>query len=923
MKRKPLIALPVVLAALTLAGCTDETPEKRIASAKEYLQKNDTKAAVIEIKNALQKNPNSGEARFLLGSTLLKEGNPAAAEVELRKAQAAKYPDAQVVPELARAMLMLGQVKKVVDEFGQTQLGAPGSDAKLQTLLAAAYGAQGKPDQAKAALAAALAVEPKYTEALLVSAKQKAAERDVDGALVVVDDIIAREPGNADALKFKGDLVLYGKRQPDEALAAYRKTLAAAPRYMAAHVAIVNILMQQGKLDDAAQQLGELKKFAAKNPQTRFMEAQLAYQKKDFNAAREIAQGLVQQAPNNPRVLELAGAVELQTGAPAQAQIYLSKAVQLAPALPLARRLLIASYLRTGQPAKALDELNAAAGKRDLPAALYSVAGEVYLQNGDAKKAEEYFAKALKLDPDDTRKRTALAVTHLAAGKNEAALGELQGIAAADSGVTADLALISAYLRAKDYGKALAAIDRLEAKQPDNPLAANLRGRVLLAQKDRAGARKSLERALSIDPGYFAAAASLAQLDLADKKPNDAKKRFEVLLTKNPKNAQALLALAQLAASQKEPKEEIAGLLGKAIDANPTDATPRLLLIDLYLRDSDNKQALAVAQGAVAALPNSPELLATLGRLQLALGETNQAVATFSKLAAQQPLSPRSHILLAGAQVANKDQPAARQSLDKALEIKPDELDAQRALIVLDLEARSFADANGIARTVQEQRPKAPIGYLLEGDIANARKDWDAAARAYRAAQQHGSSPEIATKLHAVLLAAGKGGEAQRFADAWQKDHPRDGIFLVYLGDQALAQKDYVAAERIYEAALALQPNSAVVLNNLAWAKGQLKRDGALELAERANNLAPNQPVIMDTFAVLLADKGDFKRAIDLLTKALELQPANAQLRLNLAKIYVKSGETARAKAELDALAKLGDRFAAHAEVTAMLATLR
>ena len=78
--------------ALTLAGCTDESPEKRIAAAKEYLQKNDTKSAVIEIKNALQKNPELGEARYLLGATLLKEGNVVAAEVELRKALAANHP---------------------------------------------------------------------------------------------------------------------------------------------------------------------------------------------------------------------------------------------------------------------------------------------------------------------------------------------------------------------------------------------------------------------------------------------------------------------------------------------------------------------------------------------------------------------------------------------------------------------------------------------------------------------------------------------------------------------------------------------------------------------------------------------------------------------------------------------------------------
>ena len=54
MNRYIWSALPAILAGLLLAGCTDESPEKRIVSAKDYLQKNDTKSAVIEIKNALQ-----------------------------------------------------------------------------------------------------------------------------------------------------------------------------------------------------------------------------------------------------------------------------------------------------------------------------------------------------------------------------------------------------------------------------------------------------------------------------------------------------------------------------------------------------------------------------------------------------------------------------------------------------------------------------------------------------------------------------------------------------------------------------------------------------------------------------------------------------------------------------------------------------
>lgn len=76
--------------------------------------------------------------------------------------------------------------------------------------------------------------------------------------------------------------------------------------------------------------------------------------------------------------------------------------------MPLARRLLISTFLRSGQPAKALTAIQPFLGDMGQDATLLSLAGQVYLQNGD-QRAEEYFAKASKLDPGDPQKRTSMA----------------------------------------------------------------------------------------------------------------------------------------------------------------------------------------------------------------------------------------------------------------------------------------------------------------------------------------------------------------------------------------------------------------------------------------------------------------------------------------------------------------------------------
>lgn len=912
----------VLLAAMILAACGGEKPEALLASAKDYLAKNDSKAAIIQIKNALQANPNQPEARYLLGKALLESGDPAAAEVELRKALDQKYSVEQVTPLLARALLAQGQAKKITEELAKTNLSAAENQADLQTSIAIADMIQGKVDEAQSALATALAAQPDYAPALIVQARLKAFSKDLDGALQTLDTVLAKSPSNHEALKFKGDIQI-AQGDPAAALASYRKALEARPDYLLAHTAAVATLIQQEKLDDAAKQFESMKKLAPKNPQTLYLETQLAYLRKDLKGARELAQQLLKTTPENPSSLQLAGAIEFQLKSMLQAEDYLSKALQMAPDLPMARRMLVLTYLRTGQPAKALATLQPALGTIEKDANMLQLAGEVFIQNNDAQKAEAYFAKAAALDPKDAKKRTSLALTHMLKGNAESAFNELEEIASSDSGTTADLALISSHLRRNELDKALKAIAALEKKQPDNPLVYDLRGRTLLVKQDVAGARKSFEKALSISPVYFPAAASLATIDIADKKPDDARKRFEAILAVDAKNMQALVALAELRAKTGGTPEEIAALIGKAISANPTEPGPRLLLVDLYLRIKDAKKALSAAQDAITALPDHPELLDALGRAQQAAGDYNQAISTYNKLAGLQPNSPQPYLRLAEVHVAAKNKDAAMQSLRKGLEIRPDMLEAQRGLIMLALDAGKWQDAGGIAREVQKQRPKEAVGYILEGDVGVARKAWNDAAAAYRAGlKQVPSSTELAVKLHSVLLAGGNSQEAGKLEASWIKDYPKDIVFRGYLGDSASSRKEFDKAAAHYQAIVDLQPNNAVALNNLAWISGQLKAPKAIEYAEKANKLAPNQAPFMDTLAMLLAEKGDTARALDLLKKAVELAPQASLIRLNYARVLIKAGNKSDGRKELEELAKLGDKFQAQGEVAQLLKAL-
>ena len=924
---KPLIPMRVAFAAplllaLLLAACGGEKPDAMVASAKEYLAKNDPKAAVIQLKNALQVNAELPEARYLLGIALLRSGDPVGAETELRKAIDLKHPVDQVAPPMARAMLALGQYKKLIDEFARVEPATAAGKAELQTALSGAHTALGQPDQARAALEVALAAAPYYAPALMAQVRQKALVKDFDGALTQVDGLLATAPGNFDTWKLKGDILQVGKMQPTEAMVAYRKALEVRADYVPAHTAILAMLLQQGKFDEAAKQFEQLRKVAPNQLQTKYFEAAMAYQKNDLKAAREAIQQVLKIVPASMQGLQLAGLIELRSNSLIQAEDYLARVVQAVPESLVGRRSLAATYLQAGQSAKALATIQPLLKRDDLDAATNSILGQTFLQTGDTRKAEEYFSKASKQDPKNTRTRTSLALTQLAGGREDAAFAELQDIAASDTDTSADMALISAHLTRREYDKALKAIDGLEKKEPNKPLAANLRGRTLLAKQDAAGARKSFERALAIDPMYFPAVASLAGLDMADKKPEEARKRFEAVLAKDAKNGQALLALAEMRARSGGPKNEVAELITRAVTANPNDKTPRILLVEFHLFNKDFKLALTAAQNAIGAMPDNPDLLDVLGRAQMASGDTNQAFTTFNKAAALQPSSATPHMRLAEAYTATKNQESALKSLRKALEVQPDLLAAQAALVQFAIGAKNYPEALAIARTVQKQRPKSPAGYQLEGDVAANQKKFDVAADVYRTGLKVAPTSELARKVHAALGAGNKTADAEKFSAGWIKDNPNDVGFRLYLAETSLARGDLANAEKSYLGILQVQPENAVTLNNLAWVTGKLKKDGAVAYAEKAVRLVPGQPTYMDTLAMLLSEKNDYAKALEWQTKALALEPENNLFRFNLAKIHIQGGKKDLARTELDALAKLGDKFGDQAEVAALLKTL-
>jgi len=912
-----------VLLAAALAACNRGPSEAEyVESARQMLAKKETKGAIIQLKNALQKKPDAPEVRLMLGRALLESGDPAGALVELRKAQELQVPDDQVVPPLAQAMLLVGDNDKLILQYGNFELKTPAAQAELRTALAAAYAVQGDTGKSRAATEDALRLAPGYAPALIMQSRLALSANDSKGALALLDQVLAAEPGNERAGIFKGDLLLRGG-DTDGALAAYRKVLTAKPDAVAARAAVANLLFRQNKLPEARTELAELKKVAPANVEALYLEAMFAFSDKDYKRSRELIDQVLKTYPDNAQALELAGSAEYKLKNYLQAEALLARALKAAPGQTLTRLMLAQSYLRSGQPSKVVELMQADLEGKTPNGNALALAGEAYLQLGDAKRSEAAFKRALQVAPQDARVRTSAAIAQVVSGNGGAAIGELESVARGDESPRADLALVSARLSQKDLPGALKAVDNLEKKMPGQALPHHLRGRVMLLKKDTAAATKHFEAALAAEPGYYPAAASLAGLQLAAGKPEAARQRLETFLKANPRNWQAQLALAELGARGGATPAAIVASVREAVKINPSEPRPHQVLVGALMNSGDNKGALSAAQDAAAALPNSAEIQELLGTAELAAGDHQRAISTFKKLAAQQPRSPGPELKLAEAYMTAQDREQAARSLKRALDLQPELPQARRMLAQLAVVDKRPQEALTMAREQQKRKPDDPSGYALEGEVQAAGRNWDAAIAAFRAAlQRDKANTDVATKLHATLLGAGRAADAERQAAEWMQAQPRDARFLYFLGDAALSRNDWAAAEARYRSVLELQPNNGLALNNVAWLLVKQGKPGAVPVAERANTLLPNRAAVLDTLATALEADNQIPKALETQQRAVSLEGRDPMLKLRLAKLLIKHGDKGQAKTELESLGKLGDKFGGQAEVASLLKTL-
>lgn len=884
--------------------------------ALQRFESKDYAGAIIQLKNALRNEPNKLAIQFLLGRALQQNGDVVGAEVAYNEALRLGINRSEVAVPLAQVITAQGRQREMLVHPQLQPSGLP-TDV-LQTLLLLRAGAHtdlGDNREALATINQARALNDRRADVWLAEVPVRVRARQFTEALQVAERGVAVAPNDAEAYYVKGS-VRHVQGNLDAALADYAKALSLKADHAEALIARAGIHIDRNQLPQAKQALDQLKTAAPKEPRAAYLRALVAERENQPAVAKAALQEVTQlldpvpiaYVQYRPQLLMLNGLSHYGLNELAKARQYLEAFLKVQPNSPVVR-LLARIQMTEGNTALAIPLLETYLRNNPDDGLALNLLGSAYMSQGKTARATQFLQEAIKKQ-DRPEFRTALGLSLLGSGKTEGAITELETAWRQDPGqVSAGMSLAQLYAQQNRLPQALALVRDMVKRYPGNAGLQHQLGDMLLRSGKPTEARQAYEKALSLNPKLPASRLQLARMDIEANQIAAAEQRLAALLRDVPKNSDAMAEMARVTERKGQSEEAMRWLLRARDASDRKDMRWNLALMEFNLRQGKPQQALEEGKIALAKQPSDLPTQLLYARAQLALGDANGARATLGGATRVADFNAPQQTEIAALQLAANNVDGAAYSLSKALSDQPHFIPAQALMVQVEQRQGSPDKAEARARQIAQNQPNKALGHSLLGDLAMARKNPNVAIAAYR--QAHKVEPGTGTTLTLMnaLASQNQANEALGIGRQRLRQSPSDVAVQLLVGDLHTRAGRFGDAAMAYQAALKAQPQNAQALNNLANAQLKLKDPAALQTAQAAHKIAPQNPLVIDTLGWVLFQQGQTEQALPLLRDARLRAPGNPEIRYHLAKVLAATGRKAEARDEAREALKISDRF--------------
>ena len=652
---------------LSRAVSQDGRTSLKLLLARALIQTGDDDAALERVHAALEKEPSSAEALYLLAGLQAKRAdhgaaiktydrilkdNPHDAEAHFKKGmlfvQGKQYDQAlaianaliSVLPGKPQGHALKGIALYHTKNFNEAIVSLQKSlsiapSAAAYYFLGLGHYYRNEPEQALSQFQRTLDLNPSLVQARMLVALTLLKQKRTDDAIAEIRKVIDADKDNAFAHNILGSAYM-AKGRYDEGIEEFNRALALDPKLADAHIKKGLYNISRGRNKDAESELRTAVQITPDVLDTRLVLASYYMQQKDYaKAVRTMKEGI--SGSKTDAVLYNYIALALMADHNHDDAVkYLRKAKEVNADYYAAYFNLASLHVAKGNHDKALEEYKAVLGRspRDLKA-LISAASLLEFR-GSGKEAAGYYEKAR----DTGSPAGCIALAHYHSRKRDRKKAvEVIDEALKTNSRSAELleAKGDLLLADKKYGEAVRNFERMEAINPDR--AFYLITNTYIAMRNYKAALEKVGGRLSSNPKSTELMAEMTRLHTLMGNTRKAEESARAIIRQRPDSVFGYTVLASVYSDRKEWDKAMDALrlgLKSERDAART-AQAHLLLAELHLKKGEHPAAIGIYDTLIKANSGNVQAVFAQGVAYCAAGRKKDAVKRYLQVIEKSP----------------------------------------------------------------------------------------------------------------------------------------------------------------------------------------------------------------------------------------------------------------------------------------------
>jgi len=620
------------------------------AWADYYAAQGNLGTAMQEMQKAIAADPSRSESYLDMALLQLRSNLLDQAEVNFKKA-------AELDPKATNAQLALGG-------FYQSRNRLPEAEQQFKRAIELAP------------------KDPAPREALVRLYMTQGRKTDAESLLKQAKSDL---PNNSEGYRMLGDFY-YASGDLDKATAEYSSLYGDHPKDIQVKKNYVQLLILKSRLEEASKLNNEILKANPHDLEGLVYRGQMQLRQNDAGGAVDSLQQALKEDPGSAVAhYQLGLAFDMQHNE-ARAESEWRESVGLRPDLMEAQRALAGLELRRGDLDALMQTAQQIIGGAPYAPDGYLMRGLVEMNRQRYSDAQQDLTKAMGVAPGSAAPYVQMGKLYELQKQFAEAIKFYQQALDKDAGSTDALqGIMNVYLAQKQPDQAIAAARAQIAKSPTTSGFYDLLGTMLFQRKDWKGADSALHKAIELDENNADALLKLGQVQAAEGSVSQALATYQQSIKDHPREIAFYILAGEMYESQRDWNHAKA-MYQKALEIQPDNPLASNNLAYVILDEGGNVDvALAMAQTARRGMPDSSNAADTLGWAYFHKGVYKSAIDLFleslrlnEKRGAADDPAIHYHLGLA---YEKTNQPAqARQQLERALKINPNDSEARKAL---------------------------------------------------------------------------------------------------------------------------------------------------------------------------------------------------------------------------------------------------